>query len=156
MNSILIWLVTVLLGVGAATGAGDSAVSGEGDSAPSDAALPSPVETRQTARAFADRELLPPCGSVDVTRGPDRARLTPPATAWGCLQDALGRQGAELMTIDVRPRNVTVQTVYRARYDGRLEIWTQRARTLPYQPLSAWRYRDCVPSDDLRRQPCAS
>ena len=156
MNSILIWLVTVLLGVGAASGAADSSASGEGDSASETAAAPNPVEARQAARAFANRELLAPCGSVDVTRGPGRTRLTPPATGWGCLQDALGRQGAELMTIDLRPHNVTVHTVYRARYDGRLEIWSQRARTLPYRPLSGWRYRDCTPSDDLRRQPCAS
>lgn len=155
MNSILIWLVTMLLGVGAASGAGDPSASGEGDSA-SDAAAASPVETRQTDRAFVNRELLAPCGTVDLTRGPGRTRLTPPATAWGCLQDALGRQGAELMTIDLRRHNVTVHTVYRARSDGRLEIWSQRARTLPYQPLSGWRYRDCTPTEDLRRQPCAS
>lgn len=149
MNSILIWLIVALLGVGAATGSTDSATSAAVEA-------PSPTEARQSTHAFANREQLPPCGTVDRSRGARHTRLSPPAVAWGCLSDALGRQGAELMTIDQRPRNLTVHTVYRARGDGQLEIWTQRTRTTPYRPLSGWRYRECTPTEDLRRQPCPS
>jgi len=72
------------------------------------------------------------------------------------LGDAIGTRGAELVTLDLRPNGSTVHTFYRATPDGRLEIWTQTTRNAPGRMSSRWAYTDCVPTDDLRRQPCTS
>lgn len=153
MNSILIWLVAAVLGV---------AMPGTGDAMSTDAAPPSPLgadSSRTLERRFAERDMLPPCGMVDVTprsRGTLATKLSPPAKAWTCLHDAVGMGGAELVTLRTRADGSSISTFYRATRQGRLEIWTQRERTNPRRSASHWTYAECTPSDDLRRQPCAS
>ena len=140
VNSILVWLIVVLFGFGSASGTAMS----------SESAVPAPVpsgDSRATERAFAQREMLPPCGVVDLRK---RAAAKP---AWRCLREAVGVQGAELVTIDVRDGNRSVHTFYRATRDGRLEVWTQRNR-LGAVERSRWSYAECTPFDDLLRQPC--
>lgn len=159
MNSILIWLVAALFGFGSTAGG----ASGSAESTPA----PAPAESLQAAvepsagveQRFAEREMLPPCGMLDVTAhspGVDRTRMSPPRQAWTCLQEALGRGGAELVTLDLRRDGTTVHTFYRATRVGRLEIWTQRTRSTPGRLASRWAYDECTPSTDLRRQPCVS
>ena len=144
VDSILVWLVVALLGLGAVPGtASDSAMSVE-------SAVPAPAllgTSRVTERAFSEREMLPPCGVVEMEK---RAGAK---SAWRCLQDALGVEGAELVTIDSRPGGRTVSTFYRATRDGRLEVWIQRDRT--GADRSRWSFSECTPSDDLLPQPCA-
>ena len=158
MNSILIWLVAALFGFG--TVSQSSSMSAE-------SAAPAPVEAQSAAepsraveQRFAEREMLPPCGMLDVTR-PSRGtaagiKLSPPRQAWRCLGDSVGVGGAELVTLDLRRNGATVHTFYRTTRDGRLEIWTQRTRNAPGRMSSRWAYGECTPSEDLRRQPCAS
>ena len=154
MNSILIWLVAAVLGIGSVS---QSSVSSE--SVAPEPLLTAPDTSRGVEERFADREMLPPCGMVDVSRhspGTTGTRLSPPGKAWRCLRDAGGMDGAELVTLDLRPNGSTLHTFYRATRDSRLEIWTQLTRTAPGRMTSRWAYAECVPSDDLRRQPCAS
>ena len=155
MNSILIWLVASVLGLGSVS---QSSVSVE-------SVVPEPMQaagtesSRGVERQFAQREMLPPCGMVDVSRhapGTAGTRLSPPAKAWQCLHDAVGIEGAELVTIDLRPNGSTLHTFYRATRDRRLEIWTQRTRSSPGRLASRWAYEECTPSEDLRLQPCAT
>ena len=156
MNSILIWLVSVVLGLG---GVAQSSVSTE-------SAVPAPTSLQAAAepstsveQRFAEREMLPPCGMVDVTRhspGMTGTKLSPPREAWRCLRDAVGFGGAELVTLDLRRNGSTRHTFYRATHDGRLEIWTQRTRSTPGRLASRWAYEECTPAEDLQRQPCAS
>lgn len=154
MNSILIWLVAAMLG----------SVSQSSMSTESAAPAPTPSQaaaepSRAVEQRFAEREMLPPCGMIDVTHhSPGRAgtTLTPPRQAWRCLDDAIGVGGAELVTLDVHRNRATVHTFYRATRDGRLEIWAQRTRSTSGGPTSRWAYEECTPSDDLLRQPCAS
>lgn len=156
MNSILIWLVTAVLGFGSFSQSATSAES----------AVPAPESTQATAepsraigQRFAEREMLPPCGMVNVSRrssGTPGATLTPPRRAWRCLDDAIGVRGAELVTLDERRNRPTVYTFYRGTHDGRLEIWVQRTRSASGRLASRWSYEECTPSDDLLRQPCAS
>lgn len=139
------WLVVAMLGLGSASGtASDSAMSVE-----SEVSLKAlNGSSRVTERAFAEREMLPPCGVVEMRR-PAAAK-----PAWRCLEEALGVQGAELVTIDKRRAGRSVSTFYRATHDGRLEVWTQRDRARADR--SRWSFSQCTPSDDLLRQPCAS
>lgn len=158
MNSILIWLVAALLGVGSAPG--DASTSAESAVPPPTEPLRASVEPSSAVeQRFAEREMLPPCGMVDVSRhapGTTGTRLSPPAKAWRCLHDAVGVGGAELVTLDLRPNGSTLHTFYRATREGRLEIWTQRTRNASGRVSSRWAYEECQPSEDLRRQPCAS
>ncbi len=158
MNSILIWLVAALFGFG--TVSQSSSMSAE-------SAVPAPVEAQSAAaepsraveQRFAEREMLPPCGMLDVTRlslGTTGTKLSPPRQAWRCLDDSVGMGGAELVTLDLRRNRPTVHTFYRTTRDGQLEIWTQRTRNDPGRMSSRWTYGECAPSEDLRRQPCAS
>lgn len=157
MNSILIWLVAALFGFGSVSQS----------SAGLESAVPAPVEAQSAAvepssaveQRFAQREMLPPCGMVDVSRhapGTTGTKLSPPRQAWRCLGDSVGVGGAELVTLDLRRNGSAVHTFYRATRDGRLEIWTQRTRSTPGRLASRWAYGECAPSEDLRRQPCAS
>lgn len=133
----------------------DAAASSSAPSAVAEAPTARPA--RVLAERFARRAFLPPCGMVDVTAdrpGAPTSRLSPPGKAWRCLQDALGVRGAELVTIDVRSRDLTVHTFYRALPDGRLEIWTQRFASTP-GTAPRWARKVCQASDDLRREPCA-
>ena len=155
MNSILIWLVAAVLGLGAAPGT-DSSMSVE--SAVPEPARAATESSRGVEQRFAEREMLPPCGMLDVTRhspGTTGTQLSPPRKAWRCLDDSVGMGGAELVTLDLRRKGPTTHTFYRATRDGRLEIWTQRTRSTPGQLASRWAYEECTPSADLRRQPCA-
>lgn len=157
MNSILVWLVATILGVGFGTG---------GSTMSAESALPAPTSTLKVAvepsgaveQRFAEREMLPPCGMVGISHpshGVTGDRLSPPRKAWDCLQGAVGF-GGELVTLDEHRDGSSVSTYYRATRDGRLEIWTQRAHRTPSRSTSRWSYEECTPSDDLRRQPCAS
>lgn len=156
MNSILIWLVTALLGFGSVSSSSMSVES----------AVPAPLAAKAAAepsrsveRRFAEREMLPPCGMVRVNHhahGLPEEPLSPPRRAWRCLQDAVGVGGAELVTLDRHRGNASVNTYYRATHDGRLEIWRQRSRRSPGRMTSRWAYQECTPSEDLLRQPCAS
>lgn len=156
MNSILIWLIAAVLGFGGAA----QSPFGIGSAAPAPAALEAAAApSRSVEHRFAQREMLPPCGMVDVTRrspGTPGTRLSPPRQAWRCLRDAVGFGGAELVTLDERRNGSSLHTFYRATRDGRLEIWTQHTRSDPGRQPSRWSYQECAPSEDLRRQPCAS
>ena len=156
MNSILIWLVSAVLGFGGvaqSTAATESAV-------PAPTSLQAAAEpSASVEQRFAEREMLPPCGMVDVTHhspGTTGTKLSPPHQAWRCLHDAVGFGGAELVTLDLRRNGSARHTFYRATPDGRLEIWTQRTRSTPGRLASRWAYEECTPSEDLQRQPCAS
>lgn len=153
MNSILIWLVVALLGV---------PMPGMGEATSTDEAIASPLaadSSRTLEQRFAERDMLPPCGMVDVTprgRGTLATKLSPPAKAWTCLYDAVGMGGAELVTLRTRADGTSISTFYRATRQGRLEIWTQRDRATPGRSASRWTYEECTPAEDLGRQPCAS
>ncbi len=156
MNSILIWLIAAVMGFGGVAQAKASEESAAPATTPSVAVeRPSPsVEQR-----FAQREMLPPCGMIDVTphvAGMTGTKLSPPRQAWRCLHDAVGFDGAELVTIDLRPNGSTLHTFYRATHDRRLEIWTQRTRSSPGRLASHWAYEECTPAEDMRLEPCAS
>lgn len=158
MNSILVWLVAVLLGLGSVTT--DTSASTESAVPAPAEAMASPVQSSSALeRRFAAREMLPPCGMVDVTPripGVAPTKLSSPRKAWSCLQESLGRSGAELVTLESRSNGPTVHTFYRATRQDRLEIWTQRSRATPGRLASRWSYQECTPGDDLLRQPCAS
>lgn len=153
MNSILIWLIAAVLGFG---GVAPSTAGGESGPARLE---PAAEPSRSVEHRFAQREMLPPCGMLDVTPrspGTKGTRLSRPRQAWRCLRDAVGVRGAELVTVDERRNGSNLHTFYRATRDGRLEIWTQRTRNAPGRRSARWAYQECTPSADLGRQPCAS
>lgn len=155
MNSILIWLIAAALGFGGVA----PLPAGVAPTTPAPVPLTVVESSRSVEQRFAQREMLPPCGMVDVTPqvpGTAHTKLSPPRRAWRCLQDTVGVRGAELVTLEQRGNGSTLHTFYRTTRDGRLEIWTQRTRTAPGRSPSRWAYQECTPSDDLRRQPCAS
>ncbi len=145
VDSILGWLIVALLGMGTVPG------TASGTDMSVESAVPTPAligPSRVTERAFSEREMLPPCGVVET------GKQVAAKSAWRCLQDAIGVQGAELVTIESRPGGRSVSTFYRVTHDGRLEVWTQRDRA--GADRSRWTFSECTPSDDLLRQPCAS
>lgn len=146
MNSILIWLVSAVLGLSSVT-TQSTAVTEE--------KVPAPASIE---RRFAEREMLPPCGMVDVSPhapGEPTTRLSPPRRAWRCLHDAMGVGGAELVALEQRRDGSARQTFYRATPDGRMEIWTQRTRSAARRG-SLWTYQECTPAQEALRQPCGS
>lgn len=164
--SVLIWLCLVLFGLGGFMSVGDSAVGSGSEEMPAPSAtkppevtpengfadpfpddLGVPTTNRQIQDRFATRWPLPSCGFVDLSTdaGED---------SWQCLQDAVGgKEGAELVLLDVADDMAMRTSTYRVNPDGPMEIFVDVSQVPGTAP--AWEYRQCLPSADLQARPCA-
>ncbi|MGH3361204.1 MAG: hypothetical protein ACRDOM_01975 [Nocardioides sp.] len=168
--SVLFWLLLLLVGFGGSMSGEDYAVESEVEEMPlpSATAMPEvtpengfadpfpddlgvPTTNREIQERFATRWQLPSCGAVDPAM--DEAFGD---KGWQCLQDAVGgKEGAELVVLEIGEGRPISTTTYRVNPDGPLEIFVAVSDVPGTAPV--WEdYRQCQPSQDLRTEPCAS